>query len=168
MLAAVRLPSTSFLLPPSVPCGVLFLVFTQEKALRKANSRTDAEDDIAFEREWVKVDKKSTEVNALADELATRFQRTNEHGGMVRRATTQGPPTSTTGAQPSAPTSAMHIASDRRGDPTCQATLIRASLCSQPQQLRDHGSSKGLECGQRSFVRQLGHFSTLRSRPAVT
>lgn len=88
----------------------------QEKALRKA-SRTDAEDDIAFEREWVKVDKKFTEVNALADELASRLPKTNEHAGMVRRATTQGHPTSTTGAQPSAPSSAMHIVSGRRAEP---------------------------------------------------
>lgn len=89
----------------------------QERALRKANPRNSAEDDIAFEREWVKVDKQATEVNALADELENRFQRTStQNTGMIRRATTQGAPTSVTGAQPSAPSNAMQIASGRRAD----------------------------------------------------
>ncbi|KAL1302021.1 hypothetical protein AAFC00_002471 [Neodothiora populina] len=91
----------------------------QERALRRANPRNSAEDDIAFEREWVKVDKQATEVNALADELENRFQRnTHEHAGLVRRATTQGAPTSATGAQPAAPSNAVQIASGRRADPT--------------------------------------------------
>lgn len=84
----------------------------QGRVQRKMNS----EDDIAFEREWVKIDKQATEVNALADELEDRFQRTTatQHVGMVRRATTQGAPTSVTGAQAASPSTAMQIASGRR------------------------------------------------------
>ena len=92
--------------------------FKHERAMRKANPRNSAEDDIAFEREWVKVDKQATEVNALADELQNRMQTPPHHAAMVRRATTQGPPTSMTGAQPPVPSNAMQIASGRRADPT--------------------------------------------------
>ena len=77
--------------------------------------------DIAFERDYVLVEKKAVEVNALADELnaSPRLSRGGQQsslsphsGAMVRRATQQGPPSSTTGAQTSA-SRAVQIASGR-------------------------------------------------------
>lgn len=80
--------------------------------------RERAAQDIAFERDYVVVEKRAVEVNAFADELAAspKMQRgarqhmSPQSGAIVRRATTQGPPTSTSGAQnPS--TKAVQIAS---------------------------------------------------------
>ena len=77
--------------------------------------------DIAFERDYVVVEKKAVEVNALADELnasprlsrgAQQTSMSPQSGAMVRRATQQGPPSSTTGAQTSA-SRAVQIASGR-------------------------------------------------------
>ena len=77
--------------------------------------------EIAFERDYVVVEKKAVEVNALADELnaSPRLNRgaqqpslSSQSGAMVRRATQQGPPTSTTGAQTSA-SRAVQISSGR-------------------------------------------------------
>ncbi|KAF2759250.1 kinase-like protein [Pseudovirgaria hyperparasitica] len=70
----------------------------EDRSQRDGRDRTDQE--IAFEREYVMVEKRSVEVNALADEMAaTPGGRPNsQHNAMVRRATTQGSPTSTTGA----------------------------------------------------------------------
>ena len=99
----------------------------RERALRKQQEleRERTAQDIAFERDYVVVEKKAVEVNALADELeaSPRLQRgamqqalSPQGGAMVRRATTQGTPTSTTGAQTSA-SRAVQIASGRpRGD----------------------------------------------------
>lgn len=84
-------------------------------------ARERAAQDVAFERDYVLVEKRAVEVNAFADQLAT------EHGGMVRahqdaqraaivrRATTQGSPTSVTGAQV-APSRALQLASGKRPD----------------------------------------------------
>jgi serine/threonine-protein kinase ULK2 len=86
----------------------------QERADRAAQ-------DIAFERDYVVVEKKAVEVNALADELnaSPRLNRgagpssqSPQSGALVRRATQQGPPSSTTGAQTSA-SRAVQIASGR-------------------------------------------------------
>jgi serine/threonine-protein kinase ULK/ATG1 len=65
--------------------------------------------DIAFEKEYVVIEKRQVEVNAFADELDANAQRSapNSHGAMVRRATTQGQPNSVTGAQPSSPSRGM-------------------------------------------------------------
>lgn len=87
----------------------------------EANERERAAQDIAFERDYVLVEKRAVEVNALADELeaspklnreAPQSLPTPQSGAMVRRATTQGNPTSTTGAQTSA-SRAVQIASGR-------------------------------------------------------
>lgn len=87
--------------------------------VREARER--AAQDVAFERDYVLVEKRAVEVNAFADQLAT------EHGGMgkpqqearrgpvVRRATTQGSPTSVTGAQVT-PSRAMQLVSGKRPD----------------------------------------------------
>jgi serine/threonine-protein kinase ULK/ATG1 len=85
------------------------------------NERERAAQDIAFERDYVLVEKRAVEVNALADELeaspklnrgAPQSLPTPHSGAMVRRATTQGNPTPTTGAQTSA-SRAVQIASGR-------------------------------------------------------
>lgn len=68
------------------------------------DSAERAAQEIAFERDYVVVEKRQVEVNAFADELDAR-QLTQPHslpsskaGQMVRRATQQDNPTSTTGA----------------------------------------------------------------------
>ncbi|KAL9590054.1 MAG: hypothetical protein Q9203_001158 [Teloschistes exilis] len=94
----------------------------EDAAAREAReARERAAQDVAFERDYVVVEKRAVEVNAFADQLAT------EHGGMrrpsadarsgamVRRATTQGSPTSATGAQVT-PSRAIQIASGKRPD----------------------------------------------------
>ncbi|KAL8659726.1 MAG: hypothetical protein Q9226_000282 [Calogaya cf. arnoldii] len=95
----------------------------EDQASRDAREAQErAAQDVAFERDYVLVEKRAVEVNAFADQLAT------EHGGMarttpqdgqrgimIRRATTQGSPTSVTGAQV-APSRALQIASGKRPD----------------------------------------------------
>ncbi|KAK4242404.1 hypothetical protein C8A03DRAFT_40220 [Achaetomium macrosporum] len=54
--------------------------------------------DVAFERDYIVIDKVHVEVNALADQIQTQSPKS---GQIVRRATQQGNPTSTTGAVPS-------------------------------------------------------------------
>lgn len=79
--------------------------------------------DIAFEKEYVLIEKRAVEVNALADELDAnpRLNRASygsaptHPGTMTRRSTTQGVPTSTTGAQTTA-SRAVQIASGKRPD----------------------------------------------------
>lgn len=86
--------------------------------------------EIAFERDYVLIEKRAVEVNALADELEAnpRVNRKaygvsapapSSAGQMVRRATQQGPPTSTTGAQTTA-SRAVQIAQGNRPEGTHQ------------------------------------------------
>ena len=93
--------------PPSGSAGASEPVDEREKAAQ----------DIAFERDYVVVEKKQVEVNAFADEMAANPRLATQgtslspkSGQMIRRATQQGNPTSTTGAVPSAPSRAMQIA----------------------------------------------------------
>ncbi|KAL9006650.1 MAG: hypothetical protein Q9188_000610 [Gyalolechia gomerana] len=87
--------------------------------VREARER--AAEDVAFERDYVLVEKRAVEVNAFADQLATehggiaRAQQEAHRGTMVRRATTQGSPTSVTGAQVT-PSRAMQLVSGKRPD----------------------------------------------------
>jgi serine/threonine-protein kinase ULK/ATG1 len=81
-----------------------------EKALREA--RELAAQEIAFERDYVLVEKRQVEVNAFADELANspHVQGQNQQQGvMVRRATTTGTQLSSTAPQ-STQSRAMQIA----------------------------------------------------------
>jgi len=86
-----------------------------ERAAREARERTAQ--DVAFERDYVMVEKRAVEVNAFADELAASPHIHGGHrevislpyGTMIRRATTQGATTSNTSAQLS-PTRHMQIA----------------------------------------------------------
>ena len=82
----------------------------EEQALvqQKQKEQDATAQDLAFEREYVVVEKKQIEVNAFADEMAasprskTAASLSPKSGALVRRATTQGHPTSVTGAQTSA------------------------------------------------------------------
>ena len=92
----------------------------REKVLQIKEARERAAQDVAFERDYVLVEKRAVEVNAFADELAAspHIHGTNLDAGrgtMVRRATQQGPPTSVSGAQVT-PSRAMQLASRRRPD----------------------------------------------------
>lgn len=81
--------------------------------------RERAAQDVAFERDYVVVEKRAVEVNAFADQLATehgvltRASPDARSGAMVRRATTQGSPTSVTGTQVT-PSRAIQLASGKR------------------------------------------------------
>ena len=87
-----------------------------EKARRDEQERAALE--VAFERDYVVVERRAVEVNAFADELAASPRlhggtpHPQSHGVMVRRATTQATPTSTSGAQVT-PARAMQIATGR-------------------------------------------------------
>lgn len=87
---------------------------------KEQKEREKVAQDIAFERDYVMVEKRAVEVNALADELAanpkiqrgTRPNLSPQSGAMVRRATTQVAPTATTGAQ-TVSSKAVQIASGK-------------------------------------------------------
>lgn len=81
-----------------------------------ADEKEKTAQDIAFERDYVVVEKKHVEVNAFADELAAKGAQpqSSRTGHVVRRATQQGVPTSTTGAVPAQPSNALQIAQGRQ------------------------------------------------------
>ena len=98
----------------------------EDKAAKEARElRERAAQDVAFERDYVVVEKRAVEVNAFADELAAsprihgapQTQQDAHRGAMVRRATTQGAPNSTTGAHVT-PSRAIQLASGKRPDQT--------------------------------------------------
>ncbi len=77
----------------------------------------EAEQEVRDAREYVLVEKRAVEVNAFADEMAAnpRLQGVKQPsparaGVGPRRATTQGAPTSTTGAVPASPSRAVQVA----------------------------------------------------------
>ncbi|KAH9884587.1 hypothetical protein F4778DRAFT_556127 [Xylariomycetidae sp. FL2044] len=82
------------------------------------DDREKTAQDIAFERDYVVVEKKHVEVNAFADELAAKGAQVQamspRSGQIIRRATQQGVPTSTTGAVPAHPSSALQIAQGKQ------------------------------------------------------
>lgn len=87
-----------------------------DRAAREARERTAQ--DVAFEKEYVVIEKRAVEVNAFADELDANAHllghgSTSNQCAVVRRATTQGQPTSMTGATPSSPSRAMQVATGR-------------------------------------------------------
>lgn len=95
-----------------------------EKATAEAKeARERAAHDVAFERDYVVVEKRAVEVNAFADELAasprihgtSHVPNESNRGAMIRRATSQGTPNSTIGAQVT-PSRAMQLASGKRSD----------------------------------------------------
>lgn len=84
-----------------------------ERSRREAKERTA--NDLTFEKEYVVIEKRAVEVNAFADELdnVAAHGGYSNRGAIVRRATTQGHPTSTTGAQPASPSRAMQVVPGR-------------------------------------------------------
>jgi len=114
-------------LPPSSLRGQVYDEEQEAALFRKRQEEKEREraaQDIAFERDYVLVEKKAVEVNALADELdaSPRLDRNSSQnaispksGAMVKRTTTQNFPASTIGAQTSA-SRAVQIASGRRPD----------------------------------------------------
>jgi serine/threonine-protein kinase ULK2 len=93
----------------------------QARLRQQEKDQERAAQDIAFEREYVVVEKKQIEVNAFADEMAasprvkpgtTPASLSPKSGAMVRRATVQGATNAATGAQTSA-SRAVSIASGR-------------------------------------------------------
>lgn len=113
---------------------------TATREAREARER--AAQDVAFERDYVVVDKQAVQVNAFADELASspRIHNANQaqhdanRVAMVRRATTQGAPTSTPGAQVT-PSRAMQLASGKRPD------QVHSRQNSHERRLRDPASA---------------------------
>ncbi|OLN95552.1 Serine/threonine-protein kinase ATG1 [Colletotrichum chlorophyti] len=82
-------------------------------AEKSITEQEKAAQDVAFERDYVVVEKKHVEVNAFADEMAANPRLTSlspKTGQMIRRATQQGPPNSTTGAGRVQPSHAVQIA----------------------------------------------------------
>lgn len=82
-----------------------------------AAAQAQAEQEVAFERDYVLVEKRHVEVNAFADEMAANRQLTEQRPSssakskqIVRRATQQGSPTSTTGAVPAIPSRNTQVA----------------------------------------------------------
>lgn len=104
----------------------------RKAALEAKEARDRAAHDVAFERDYVVVEKRAVEVNAFADELAAsprihgtdQAQHSPNRGAMVRRATTQGAPNSASGAQVT-PSRAMQLASGKRPDPHRQNSYER-------------------------------------------
>ncbi|KAF2970568.1 hypothetical protein GQX73_g2987 [Xylaria multiplex] len=82
------------------------------------DEREKVANDIAFERDYVVVEKKHVEVNAFADELAAKGTQTHamahRSGQVVRRATQQGDLRSATGAVLAQPSNALQIAQGRQ------------------------------------------------------
>ena len=100
----------------------------ENTAVKEAKAeRERAAQDVAFERDYVVIDKNQVQVNAFADELAaspriyhtSQNEQDTQRGTIVRRATTQGQPNSTTGAQVT-PSRALQLASGRRFDQSHQ------------------------------------------------
>ena len=95
----------------------------RKAALEAKEARDRAAHDVAFERDYVVVEKRAVEVNAFADELAasprihgtTQAQHDSNRGAVVRRATTQGAPNAVSGAQVT-PSRALQLASGKRPD----------------------------------------------------
>lgn len=89
----------------------------KDNAVREARERTAQ--DMAFEKEYVMVEKRAVEINAFADEMDAN--RNQVQGVLARRATTQGRPGPVPGVEPSSPSRAMQVISGRP-----QATHQRA------------------------------------------
>ncbi|KAL3428271.1 hypothetical protein PVAG01_01780 [Phlyctema vagabunda] len=93
----------------------------------------DPEQDVRDARDYVLIEKRSIEVNALADQMENMKAPASSRTGQIsRRATTQGTPSSVTGAVPPSPSRAIQIAKGR------QRTDVAA-----PQRPNSYGRSFG-------------------------
>ena len=126
--------------PPSVPASQLRRTSSRaspdikaarderqaQAAQEAAKERERAAQDVAFERDYVVVDKLATEVNAFADELAAspRIHGANRHdGALLRRNTTQN--VSPSSGTQVGPARAMQIASGKRPEHARQGSYER-------------------------------------------
>ncbi|KAL3473552.1 Serine/threonine-protein kinase atg1 [Aspergillus californicus] len=93
-----------------------------EPTSKMKQERERAAQEVAFERDYVVVEKRAVEVNAFADELAhdTRIQGGQKNAGTIqRRQTTQAIPSSTASSPQSSPSNAIQVISGRsRADST--------------------------------------------------
>ncbi|PHH60159.1 hypothetical protein CDD81_2077 [Ophiocordyceps australis] len=102
---------------------------------RKIMEDEQAAQDAMFERDYVVVERRHVEVNALADELAANERFTSQGfagaraGSMVRRSTQQGAPTCTTGAVPT-PTSQTALVAQGRPSQDRRASYEKAMSAS--------------------------------------
>ncbi|KAF4553896.1 Serine/threonine-protein kinase atg1-like protein [Elsinoe fawcettii] len=109
-------PSTS--VPrESVPIPVRRSTERNQRVADQQDAEKTAQD-LAFEKEYVLVEKRAVEVNAFADELAAspHLYNRGQIGQLARRSTSQGVPTSTSGAQVGSPSTAMQLAHNRRSE----------------------------------------------------
>ncbi|PWY85973.1 Pkinase-domain-containing protein [Aspergillus heteromorphus CBS 117.55] len=83
-----------------------------EKSVVK-NERERAAQEVAFERDYVLVEKRAVEVNAFADELAYDPRMRTGQAGTSRRSTIQGTPPATATSPQASPGKAMQIVSGR-------------------------------------------------------
>ena len=90
-------------------------------AIRAQAEEEKAAQDVMFERDYVVVERRHVEVNALADELAANERMAQSPGApprggqITRRSTQQGAPTSTTGAIPTPASRTALVAQGRSG-----------------------------------------------------
>ncbi len=106
----------------------------ESSQIRKQKEAEEAEQAVKDERDYVLVDKRAVVTNALADQMAAdpRLQAAKQSPSvkkMERRNTTQGNPTSATGAVPAEPSGAVQIAQGKRrpdGIPQRQGSFGRS------------------------------------------
>ncbi|KAE8452481.1 Serine/threonine-protein kinase [Mollisiaceae sp. DMI_Dod_QoI] len=132
---------------------------SQQKSMEKPQSREaieEAEQAVRDAREYVLVEKRAVEVNAFADEMAAnpRLQGTKrpvpaQSGQIARRATTQGNPTSGTGAVQASPSRAVQIA---QGKPRPDVV---------PQRQNSYGKSYGSPSATSAIAKAL-HGASVR------
>jgi serine/threonine-protein kinase ULK2 len=82
---------------------------TAQASPRVFDEREKAAQDVMDERDYVVIDKQQVDINALADAIASDRQTSRPTSKIGRRATQQGPPTSTTGAVAPQPSRAVQI-----------------------------------------------------------
>ncbi|KAF2209913.1 hypothetical protein CERZMDRAFT_4405, partial [Cercospora zeae-maydis SCOH1-5] len=86
-------------------------VAKEDRAAREAQERTAH--DVAFEKEYVVIEKRAVEVNAFADELDAVHGSPSHGGAMVRRGTTQGLPSAVPGSAPVSSSRAVQVGTGR-------------------------------------------------------
>ncbi|KAI1331199.1 Serine/threonine-protein kinase ATG1 [Xylariaceae sp. FL0255] len=122
---------------PSSPHASDGITKVKERPSRQSmDEREKTSHDIAFERDYVVVEKKHVEVNAFADELAAKgaqAQATSPRSGQLnRRATQQGDPRSTTGAVPAQPSNILQIAQGKQRPDTYHRGSYDKNLSGSP------------------------------------
>ncbi|KAK5134290.1 hypothetical protein LTR08_006719 [Meristemomyces frigidus] len=97
-----------------------------------------AAQDVAFEKEYVMIEKQAVEVNAFADELEANsygHSAPGSHGALVRRATTHGRPTSEIGGQASSPSRGLPMLTGRSPAMHQRAPSFERPYARSPQHL---------------------------------